>query len=410
MAQGGAAVGHVDGRAVFAVGGLPGELVRVRLHDRQQRFARGMVTAVLRAAPERIASPCPHEATCGAADWRWISAPAQQQWKQEILRDQLAHFGGLDLGDLTIGLTAAPETWGYRTTAQLHIAGAAIGYYAPHSRTVHDLPGCCLHHPLINAALAALRPLLGAAPALRGVTLRCAPSTATTLAILDPAPSYDELALRNLADAWRAAVPELVGVALGGRDAATLAGQAWLEHRIAGVALRAGAGAFFQVNAWTTPLLIDRVVALLDPQPADHLLDLFCGVGTFALPLARLARHVTAMETFAPAVADGHANAERNGLGNITWQAGAVETLLPALRGAVDGAVLDPPRRGCEPAVLARLVELRPARIVYVACHPGTLARDCRQLVHGGYRLTHAEVIDLFPHTHHVESIVRLER
>ncbi|MBA3946976.1 MAG: 23S rRNA (uracil(1939)-C(5))-methyltransferase RlmD [Herpetosiphonaceae bacterium] len=418
IAQGGAGVGHYLGRTVFAEGGLPGERVRVQLYDRQRAFARGRVVELLRTVPARITSPCPFESRCGAGDWRWVDRAEQLRWKQTILHDQLTHLGGLALGELVIGATADPgDGWGYRTTAELHWApgrghddpqAPALGYFVPGGREVADIPACCLHHPLLNLALAGLRPLLSAELPLRGVTVRCAPETGELMGVLDlqGAPGAEVMAL---AQKWQAAVPALVGVVATVRGTEhTLTGRSWLWHMLDGVRLRMSAPSFFQVNAHVTPLLIERVRSLLLPAPHERLLDLFCGVGTFALPLARQWQEVVGIESFAPAIADARASAQANGLNNTRWHVGTAEQVVPRLHEHYDGVVLDPPRRGCEPAMLDALLALRPSRIVYVACHPGTLARDCKQLVAGGYQLSHAEVIDLFPQTHHVESIVRL--
>lgn len=193
IAQGGDAVGRRQGRAVFAAGGLPGERVRVRLRDRQAAFARGQVIEVLDAVPERRASPCPLEERCGAADWRWIDYAAQLRYKQTILQEQFLHLGGLEVTVAHVhGMTAAdtpgdgPQRdagpgWGYRTTAELHIADGRAGYFAPNTRHVEDVPQCCLHHPLLNTAVAGLRGLLAAHPELRGVTIRCAPASGDML-------------------------------------------------------------------------------------------------------------------------------------------------------------------------------------------------------------------------------------
>jgi 23S rRNA (uracil1939-C5)-methyltransferase len=169
-----------------------------------------------------------------------------------------------------------------------------------------------------------------------------------------------------------------------------------------------GAGSFFQVNDRQVPQLIERVRDQLRIASGQRVLDLFCGVGTFALPLARDGAQVTGVEAYAPAIEDARRSAALNDLKNCEWHAGPVEAVLEKVEGRYDGAVLDPPRRGCEPPAIRALLRLRPGRIVYVSCHPGTLARDCKLLAEGGYQVEQAEMIDLFPQTHHVESIVTL--
>jgi 23S rRNA (uracil1939-C5)-methyltransferase len=415
IAQGGDGVGRWEGRAVFASGALPGERVWVRIDDRQRSFARGHVVDVLAAAPERITSPCPREGECGAAGWRWIDYDAQLGFKAEILRDQLRHLGGIEVEVAAVhGMEpphrphgpacAAGAGWSYRTTAELHVAGGIIGYFAPHSRRVVDVPQCCLHHPLVDEALAALHPLLDSELPLETVTLRCAPANGSVLAVVAGSAALDDLARR-----WMRDCPNLVGIVQRQRRALRLlAGQDYLIHELDGIRWHVSAGSFFQVNDRQTAKLIRRVEELIAVRPGERVLDLYCGVGTFALPLARAGAHVTGVEVYPPAVEDARRSAEANGLTALDWHTGPVEQALAKLSGAFDGAVLDPPRRGCEPETLRHLARLRPRRIVYVACHPGTLARDCKLLRDEGYDVERAEVIDLFPHTHHVEGIVLL--
>lgn len=411
IAQGGDGVGRWQGRAVFASGALPGETVLVRLRERQASFARGQTIDVLTSAAERVTSPCPLETQCGAGDWRWIDYRAQLDFKRTIVQDQLRHIAGIELEVAhTWGMTESASNtslgpaWGYRTTADLHSADGRLGYYAPGTRRVADIPHCCLHHPLINTALAALRTVLDPAMPLRGVTLRCSPAQGTVLAILDT-----PVAPRELSRRWMEACPELAGVVQQFRGKLRLlAGVDHLIQESNGLRWHVGAGSFFQINDRQLPRLIERVHTLLRPVPKMQILDLFCGVGTFALPLARDGARVTGIESYAPAIDDARRSAALNAIDTCEWHTGAVEAVLARLKGRFDAAVLDPPRRGCEPPALQALLRLRPGRIVYVSCHPGTLARDCKILVEGGYRVEQAEMIDLFPQTSHVESIVTL--
>ncbi len=416
IAQGGDGVGRFGERPVFAAGGLPGETVRVRLRDRQASFARGNVIAVMQPATERIVSPCPKESICGAAGWRDVDYDAQLRFKAEILRDQLRHLGGIDIPvSAAHGADLAPSAgsdlpagrgWSYRTTAELHYANGKLGYYAPNSRRVVDLGQCCLHHPLINGAIAALEGLHLNIAGLRSITLRCSPALGEVLVVLEGEGRWEALAQQ-----WMRACPALIGVVHRTRNTIKrVRGRTELEQVIDGVRWHVSAGSFFQVNAAQTARLIERVRTLMAVQPGERILDLFCGVGTFALPLRMQGAQVTGIESYAPAIEDARRSMVANNLDGITWYAGPVETMLERCEGPFDGAVLDPPRRGCEASALERLAALMPRRIVYVACHPGTLARDCKVLGGYGYVATRAEVIDLFPHTHHVESIVVLER
>lgn len=401
IAQGGHAVGRYNERAVFVAGALPGERAQVRLHTRQRAFARGRAHQIIRPAAERVASFCPLEATCSAGDWRWVEHAAQLSYKATILRDQLRHVGGIEI-DVAVPVTPAALPLAYRTTAELHIDGTTLGYYLPSSRRVTEVAACCLHHPALNIALDALRPLLHQRHRLRGVALHCDPATGQTVAALDGQGN-----LRGLAHRWQQAVPALVGVATMRGD--HLVGTPAVEHQVAGLRLRVGARSFFQINYLQWEPLVARVRELLKLQPAARLLDLYCGVGLFSLHGAQDALGVLGIESSPSAIDDARHNATQNALDNAEFMAGSVEQLLPKLDYGYDRVVLDPPRSGCAPVVLEALATRRPAIIVYVSCHPGTLARDCKHLVQAGYRVTQAETINMFPHTAHVESIVVLE-
>jgi 23S rRNA (uracil1939-C5)-methyltransferase len=402
IAQGGDAVGRYNGRTVFVAGALPGEHVRVRLHDRQRAFARGTATEILHAAPERVPSLCPLETTCSAGGWRWVDYAAQLRFKATILQEQLRHVGGIDVAVQTPDVSHTPPL-AYRTTAELHANGKQLGYYLLGTRRVADLPACCLHHRAINQTLATLRSLLDQRTRLRGVTLRCDPATGQTLGVLNGGGD-----LRPLARRWLRADQSLIGVAAANGTA--LAGENALEHEVAGLRFRVGARSFFQINYQQWEPLIARVRELLAPQPPSQVLDLYCGVGLFALALARDVHSVLGIESWQPAIADAEHNAKCNGIDNTRFVAGNAEHMLHTLEQRFDRVVLDPPRRGCAPEVLDTLIQHAPARIVYVSCHPGTQSRDCKQLAQAGYKVRSAEIIDIFPHTPHVESIVVLER
>jgi 23S rRNA (uracil1939-C5)-methyltransferase len=182
-----------------------------------------------------------------------------------------------------------------------------------------------------------------------------------------------------------------------------------LTYELAGERLDVPPGAFAQVNLGAAERLVGRVLEWLAPGPGDVVLDVYAGVGTFSLPLARRVAAVLAVESHPGAAGALSANAARAGLVNVQVQARAAEVALPRLRGELDLAVLDPPRRGCSPDVLAALTHLAPRRIAYVSCEPSTLARDLRVLADAGYRLRRSGVIDLFPQTYHTESCTLVE-
>ena len=414
IAQGGEGVGRWQERVVFARGGLPGERVQVRLRERRDAYARGDVIELLDASPDRIEPRLP------GADhmpWQHIAYPAQLRFKRQILADQLAKIGGM--ADPPVGETlAAPRPWGYRNSARFHGVSGRIGYYAADSHDLQEIESDPLLLPVLNDALAALRGAVRAgAPAPAEVILRASEAYGYVLAaLLRPergegrgynAEAIDDLS--QLARRWQMRYPALAGVTLAGQAASAIGADHLIEE-LGGIAFHLRPATFFQINSAAAEALLDLVRGGLELRGGERLLDLYCGAGAFALPLAASVAEVVAIEEYAGAIEDGRTTAAENGITNVRFEVGRVEQALGQLEGAFDAAVLDPPRRGCHPQALDQLLRIAPARIVYISCQPATLARDLKLLVAGGYQLASVRPVDLFPQTAHVESVSVLVR
>jgi len=406
IAQGGEGVGRWQERVVFARGGLPGERVQVRLRERRDAYARGDVIELLEASPERIE---PQLAGADHMPWQHIAYPAQLRFKRQILADQLAKIGGLV--DPPVAETlAAPRPWGYRNSARFHGVGGRIGYYAADSHDLQEIEADPLLLPVLNDALAALRSVVRAgAPVPAEVILRASEAYGYVLAALR---GYDAEALgdlEQLARRWRVRCPALAGVMLPSQPPAAL-GADHLVEELGGIAFHLRPATFFQINSAAAETLLALVRGGLELRGGERLLDLYCGAGAFALPLAATVAEVVGIEEYAGAIEDGRTTAEQNGITNVRFEIGRVEQALEKLDGAFDAAVLDPPRRGCHPQAIAQLLRIAPARIVYISCQPATLARDLKLLVAGGYRVVSVQPVDLFPQTAHIESVSVLVR
>jgi 23S rRNA (uracil1939-C5)-methyltransferase len=408
IAQGGDGVGRHEGMVVFARGGLPGERVRLHLNERKASYARGAVLEVLEPSPDRIA---PVLAAGDHAPWQHIAYPAQLRFKETILREQLERLGGVR--DLPLApIIAAPRPWGYRNTARLHVAGVKVGYHAAGSREVVPISADPLLLPVLNEALAGLRGLL-IPGLLTEITLRASATFGYSLALLQAAPGASGADLELLAVAWQAHVPTLAGVAVigpEGRWDGAAAGAATLHEDLAGIRFSLDPASFFQVNLGQAERMVALAQAALEPAPGRRLLDLYSGAGAFALPLAAAGAELTAVEEHRGAIADGKRSAELNDLAGLRFVRAPVERALPALDGPFDGVLLDPPRRGCHPAVIEELARLRAPRLVYISCHPAILSRDLPPLLRAGYRLDSLQPIDLFPQTPHIETVAVLSR
>ncbi|HEU4321927.1 MAG TPA: 23S rRNA (uracil(1939)-C(5))-methyltransferase RlmD [Roseiflexaceae bacterium] len=399
MAQGGEGVGRWEGRVVFAGGGLPGEQVRVALTERHESYARGEVKNVLKAAPERIEPRVPG---ADQMPWQHIAYRAQLRFKRQILAEQLSKIGGL--GDLPVDETVpAAQPWNYRSSARLHIEGGVLGYHIAGTREVRPFTDDPLLQPVLNRALKELRDVLNVRSRASEVLVRASEAHGYVVAELRGGGDLGPLVKR-----WRNAFPPLAGVVLPDGEAV---GSARLHEEVGGVVFSLQPGSFFQVNVAAAEALLGLVREGLELRGGERLLDLYCGVGTFTLPLAAGgAAEVFGVEEFPGAVADAEESARANSIANVQFLEGRVEQMLARLSGPFDAAVLDPPRRGCHPRAVEELLRLRPARIVYVSCQPATLSRDLKMLVEGGYTPLRARPVDLFPQTAHIESVITLAR
>ena len=359
MAAGGEALGRYEGLVVFVPFGLPGEIVRVRLVEHKRHFARGAIVDVLKAAPERVTPSCRHFGVCGGCDWQSIDYAAQLRFKTAIVREQLQRIGKLEEVEVR-PCVPSPQPYHYRNHARLAVApNGRLGYRAARSHAVISVEEC----PILESELTEV---LGNA-------------------FVQPADSgFTEVVLY----AWEEAID------------------------VAGVRYRVSPGVFFQANTAVAELLIDEVLAGLALSGSERVLDLFCGVGLFTVPLAQRAASVVGVEAHPAAAADAQFNLATAGVAGtiVVADVGVALAAADIEQTPWDAVVLDPPRTGIEGAALARLAELAAPTLVYVSCDPATLARDVRYLCEHGYKLTAVQPFDMFPQTHHVETVAWLTR
>jgi len=418
----GRGVAHHDGKAVFIDDALPGERVQWTLSKRTRNFDEGKLDSILDSAPQRVTPRCRHFGVCGGCVLQHLESGAQVEFKQRQLLEALTRLGGVTPECVLPALRAEP--WHYRRRARLGARWVAkknravVGFRERSAPYLADLERCEVLEAGVSdlpGALARLVSALSIRDRVPQIEVAVAESsTALVMRVLQP-PSAADLALLEGFAAER-------GVQLylqpGGYDSVRLiAGAAVpLTYRLSkfDVELQFAPTDFVQINTRLNAAMVEQAVALLQPQAADQVLDLFCGIGNFSLPLARHAAHVVGVEGDAALIAAAQANAARNGLGNsefITSDLAQPEIERAAwTRRHYDKVLLDPPRAGAR-EVLPVLAASAARRIVYVSCHPGTLARDAGILVKElGFQLRSAGVMDMFPHTAHVESMAVFER
>ena len=424
--QEGRGIARVDGKAVFVEGGLPGETVAITILKRKPTFDLARASAVLKASAARVEPHCPHFGVCGGCSQQHLDAGAQVAAKQRTLEDALWR-----LGRVRPSLLLPPihgPAWEYRHRARLSVrhvvkkGGMLIGFHERMSSYVADMTSCAVLPRRISDLLPKLRALLGGLSVrdrLPQIELAVGdgPQAAHVLVlrILEPLAPADESAL--------AAFAMMHGVQFylqaGGPATATPLMPALppLSYLLPEFDLRFpySPTEFTQVNPAINRVLVRRAVALLDPRPGERIADFFCGIGNFTLPIARRGATVVGVEGSATLVARASENAALNGLAaNATFCEANLFAATPESMetfGPLDKILVDPPREGAIALVKALPGDGAPRRIVYVSCNPATLARDASVLVHDhGYGLAAAGVINMFPHTSHVESIALFAR
>ena len=426
---------RADGKVVFIEGALPGERVHAAIARRKNQWEQGSVTAVLASSPLRVEPGCPHfglhAGACGGCKMQHLEATAQVAVKQRVLEDNLAHMAKVK-ADTVLPPIQGP-TWGYRQRARLSVRHVVrketvlVGFHERKSRYVADMQRCPVLPDAVSRLLMPLRALIGAMDQrdrLPQIELAAGDDVlALVLRHLEPLTSADLQRLRDFGHAhgvqwWlQPKGPETVHLLEPGGPV--------LRYGLPefGVDMPFRPTDFTQVNPQVNAVLVGRAVRLLDPQPDDRIIDWFCGLGNFTLPLATRAAQVMGIEGSATLVQRARDNAQHNGLAHKTEFA-ARNLFEMSPRQLVDDGVaqrwlVDPPREGAF-ALAKALADLHaapvdgwqpPQRIVYVSCNPATLARDAGLLVHqAGYRCSAAGIVNMFPHTAHVESIAVFDR
>jgi len=402
-----------EGQVVFVPRGLPGERVRARVEKIGRGFVRAGTEAVLSPAPDRRAAPCPLFERCGGCAYQHLDYAAQLRLKEGVVRESLARAGAG--WDGPIEVVSSPET-GWRTRARFHLQEVAgewrLGLHEEGSHRVVDLETCLQVGPGLLGAARALRDGLAAQPswARRVSEIALAESGDGSACVAALTWDDDPAAGAGLA-ALAANAPWITGLGLAtaaedGRYVG-LAGSPYVESEAAGHGYRAHALSFFQANRHLLAPLVARVQAW--SAGSGPVLDLFAGVGLFALALAEGAPSVVAVEQDGRSIEDAEANRERAGLTNVRFlrtDVAAALAALPAESG--ERIVLDPPRTGAGADVVRRIAAREPASVVYVSCDPPTLGRDLAVFAATGYAPESVAVLDMFPDTFHVETIVRL--
>lgn len=425
-----------EGMAVFVPGLLPGERALVRIVKPEKRYAFGRVEKLLEKSPSRAEPFCPIYKRCGGCVCQHMTYEASLAFKRQQVQDLLRRVGGLSIEVPPVWGMAHP--FGYRNKGAYPVAqtdGApACGFFAPRSHDLVPLPenGCAIQgEDSARATQAVLNWMReNSVPAYdeqtgRGLVrhIMTRSTTSGELMVVIVVTRADIPKASRLIELLRAAVPGLCSVCLSvnsrrtnvilGTDIRVLWGKAAMEDTLCGLRFSVSPLSFFQVNPQQTERLYGLALEYAGLTGAETVVDAYCGAGTISLLLAQKAKKVIGIEIVPEAIRNANENAARNGIANAEFHVGATEELLPKLveNGLrPDVIVLDPPRKGCDPAVLQAIIAAAPKRVVYVSCGAPTLARDAKLLTEGGYAAENVQCVDMFCWTGAVETVMLLSK
>lgn len=450
IADKGRAVGRTaEGQVVFAEGPVPGDVADVLVTRRKKGVLMGVAKEMRQYSPERTEPFCQHFWQCGGCKWQHLSYEAQTRYKQQIVHDALSRIGKVEVAAL-LPIRAAQESTHYRNKMEFSFSNKrwltpeeinteisnkadVLGFHpAGAFDKVIDISECWLQPAPSNRLRNGIQALAIAqglsfhdAKAHEGF-LRQVMFRITTLGEVLVLFSFhrDQPKLyRPFLDAVLAAFPEITTLCycintklndfMYDLDMHTYAGKGHVEERLGELRFKVGPKSFFQTNTHQAKVLYDTVVELADLQGHENVYDLYTGIGSIGLYVASACRQVVGIEEIPEAIEDAKENAKLNGIGNALFYAGDVKNILTAefaeKHGPPDLLITDPPRAGMHAKVVEMLLQLKAPRIVYVSCNPATQARDV-QLLSEQYRVTKAQPVDMFPHTHHIENVALLER
>ena len=415
LSHDGCGIAKLGERAVFIPGALPGERVRLLPRKRRRQYRLGDLVEIIEPSESRVEPPCEYFGRCGGCAVQHLDYPAQVTFKESALREALARIGAVE-PETWLPPVTGPE-WNYRRKARLgvrYVKGkqrVLAGFKERATRYVTDMGSCMVLAKPFDRLPGPLGEVIGRTSLWRRlpqVELAAGEEArAAVFRVLDDPKGADLKLFADFGDRWNLDVylqPGGPGT-IRPLDPAR-ARQLFYRLTDCDVTVHFAPTDFVQVNARVNEGLVAETLRLLELRPTDRVLDLYCGLGNFSLPLARRTGRVLGVEGDGGLVARAAANARRNGLENAVFEAADLnQPGWSFLRDKWDAVVLDPPRSGAE-TVVRQMGEMSPRRIAYISCHPATLARDAKILVREqGYRLLAAGIADMFPHTHHVEAM-----
>ena len=436
LSSSGDGVGRLDGKVIFVPNTVTGDRVLVKLVRVKSQYAHAKLEKILQPSPHRLRPRCIVADKCGGCQWQHIDYQYQLQAKQTQIKQALERLGNFSDPPLA-DMLASPFALGYRNKATYPLRRSTAsgqvqaGYYRSHSHALINLNQCPVQDRELNPFLAEIKQDIQNRGwsiyqetlhrgKLRHLSLRIGRRTQEVLLTLITN-NWQLPGIEEQAQIWLKRYPQLVGVCLNynpertnvifGKETRTIAGRGYLSEKFADLDFQLRPETFFQVNTEAAEAVLETIREKLALQGREILVDAYCGIGTFTLPLSRQVHQAIGIEIQEVSVTQAKLNAELNGIDNVNFYIGNVETILPQFNLKIDVLILDPPRKGCSKSVISTVLKLQPKRIVYLSCQPATLARDLALLCADGmYQLQLVQAADFFPQTSHVEAVAFLDR
>jgi len=418
LIYGGDGLGRLEnGQVVFVPWSAPGDSLKIDLQPGKP--LRGKISEIQQASPLRIEPKCSVFGQCGGCNWQHINGEAQRDWKKQIVEESLQRIGKLPSVTVLPTLGEDASGWSYRNRVQWDVdsrnpQSVKLGYHAAQSSEIVEFDRCHIIPDDFNALALQIRGLLTQNPGLAQGLKRIEALRNEAGQILLILESVNRKACQSLAETLSEAVSTLMGVSYrnpikSNAPLVTLCGQSYLQETLGERRYKISAGSFFQTNMHGARQLLGVLDAALLPD-ATSLLDLYAGVGVFALHFSHKVARVLAIESAPTAAADARDNIRLNQAQNVSLQRGDARLALKGTQENFDVAIVDPPRAGCTPDVLTWLSQHVQRQLLYVSCNPTTLARDLKALTESGWQVDSVQPIDMFPQTYHVECVARLSR
>ncbi|MEA3544742.1 MAG: 23S rRNA (uracil(1939)-C(5))-methyltransferase RlmD [Thermodesulfobacteriota bacterium] len=415
MVNGGAGLARHEGRVVFISHAAVGDIVSCRVTKVKKHFLEAEIGEILQSAPERRQSICPVAGDCGGCQWQHLPYPEQLHWKETLFRESLTRQCGVDPAKI-LPIVAATDEWNYRSRVQIKCcntsAGFVTGFYRPKSHFVVAIEQCPIIAPELNTLLGHLRNIINRTAYARDIPqIDLAIDDNNKCSAVIHYSGRKSSSLAELLSTGNLAADLLIKLESKSK-LMIIRGDGVLQLSVDDppIKLIYATGRFAQINLEQNRALVNMVLNLAELTGCEQVLDLYCGMGNFSLPLARRARQVVGIEESTISIEMARKNGQQNQIDHVEFYSQLAEGALVrfAQQNRVDLILLDPPRSGAL-STMKELLKTPVNKVIYVSCDPQTLARDLKLLVNGGYRLVSSQPIDMFPQTHHCESVTLLQ-